>query len=140
MKKIISLFLFIYVSYINAQSFKDTTTIRLMIDSVLSIKSNAIKERIKKENTVISNISFLKKFPIFFTGPIWQNIWRNRNTAVNTRCDIGNVFRQHSAREKTRTSIPFRVLPPQGSASTNFATRAYFKTCVLYPQSSQAGF
>ncbi len=63
MKKIISLFLFIYVSCINAQSYKDTATIRLMIDSVLSIKSNAIKERIKKENTIISNISFLKKFP-----------------------------------------------------------------------------
>ena len=54
MKEIISLFLFIYVSYINAQSYKDTATIRLMIDSVLSIKSNAIKERIKKENTIIS--------------------------------------------------------------------------------------
>lgn len=63
MKKIITLFLFIYVSYINAQNNKDTSAIRLMIDSVLSIKSNAIKERIKKENTIISNLSFLKKFP-----------------------------------------------------------------------------
>ena len=31
-----------------------------------------------------------------------------------------------SARDWIRTSTPFPALPPQGSASTNFATRAFF--------------
>jgi hypothetical protein len=34
---------------------------------------------------------------------------------------VRNFF---GARERTRTSMPLRALPPQGSACTNFATRA----------------
>ncbi len=38
----------------------------------------------------------------------------------------------YCARERTRTSKPLRALPPQGSASTNFATRAYLKIYFVF--------
>jgi len=36
-----------------------------------------------------------------------------------------------SAAKEIRTPTPFQALPPQGSASTNFAIAAIFKTNIL---------
>ena len=40
------------------------------------------------------------------------------------------------AQERTRTSMPVRALPPQGSTSTNFATRAWVSVLLIFLRSS----
>src|SRR3989344_2971506 len=55
----------------------------------------------------------------FSSSPELQN---NSRQTLSHRAPLFCGY--HCARERTRTSNPLRELPPQGSASTNFATRA----------------
>ena len=48
---------------VNSQVNLDTASIRLIIDSALSLKQNSLAGRLKKEKTIISNLSFLKRYP-----------------------------------------------------------------------------
>src|SRR3989344_6606865 len=75
--------------------------------------------------------------PGLFLGParvcVFRRIWRSiffRQEKDGCRpsddeCDYKNFFHSSGARGEIRTPKPLRALPPQGSASTSFATRAF---------------
>ncbi len=76
-------------------------------------------------------------FPFFqmsTSSKIWENLFESSHASAFSARFAHKIYKKQlqyeaafcifCAREKTRTSMPLRALPPQGSASTNFATRA----------------